>query len=94
MTTIEARIWLTYSYGASIANSCDASIVIVLFSSSKSIATFKCRITSFIVNTSERIGTFVNVVVPSSANKLAAKIGRTAFFAPSIFTVPVNRLPP
>ena len=46
------------------------------------------------VKTSDKIGTLLKVDVPSSANNVAAKIGSTAFFAPSICTVPSNCLPP
>ena len=93
-TTIEARILDTYLKGASYESCLVASKIIVLFTSSIPTSTFKKRITLFIVYTSDKTGTLYRVVRPSSGMMHAAKIGKTAFLAPSISTVPTRRFPP
>ena len=46
------------------------------------------------VNTSDKIGTFFKTVFPSLAKTVAASKGKTAFFAPSMVTLPTKRLSP
>ena len=93
-TTIDALILETYLNGASYDNLPVASISTDFSFSSKPTLTFKNLITLFIVYTSDSIGTLVRIVLPSLGKIAAAKIGRTAFLAPSISTSPSNLFPP
>src|SRR3712207_6087702 len=87
-TTIEALILETYLNGAICVNGLVASTSIIFSSSSNPIVTFKYLITLFIVYTSDKTGTFNNLVLPSIGRIVAANSGNTAFLAPSISTSP------
>ena len=88
ITTIDARILLTYSKAAVVVISFVAFNVIAFSSSSNVLNTFRLPNTFNIICTSDKLGTFVKCVTPFSAKILAARIGNTAFLAPSTFTVP------
>ena len=89
ITKKEALIFLTSSYGASQVFILLASTVSVFSLYSTSAPT--CLNKSDITWTSLKFGTPFNVDFPF-ANKVAAIIGKTAFFAPSILTLPLSGL--
>ena len=89
ITKKDALIFLTSSYGASHVVILVASTVKVLLLYSTSAP--KCLNKSDITCTSFKFGTPFNVDFPF-ANNVAAIIGNTAFFAPSILTLPLSGL--
>ena len=82
---------LTRSYGASSVVILEASIERIDLSNVHFAPRFVKR--SIKVRVSRKSGTFLIVVVPSASNAEAI-IGKTAFFAPDILTLPLRVLPP
>src|SRR5699024_5678110 len=92
ITSIDARILLTKSYGAEMDNSSLASIYTLFFSNFTS--AFNTLNKSTNVLQSDNSGTFEITDSPFEAKRDAANIGRTEFLAPSIFTLPLSLRPP
>jgi len=92
-TRIEARIFLTSSYGASKLFMLSGFISMLLPVLSRLTRAPRSSRTSAIVRTSSIIGTFFNIVFPFDIIE-AAIIFNAEFFAPLTLTFPESLFPP